>query len=180
MTALLPVLLLVTTAAPVQAPMPAPAAAPDAAPAPPPDDSVPRPLRLGFSSSSAFGVTHAKFFNELLGARLDYRFSSRFAFGVSLSYANLEGKERRVHNALPEVVSEYRVPLQREAFGLPLRLALGYLPQNGPTLRLSAGLDFAISDGVSCELSPLEPMLWLNRDRPEVSLDGSLALRVAF
>ena len=131
-------------------------------------------------SSSAFGVTHAKFFNELLGARLDYRFGSRFRFGVSLSYANLEGKERRVHNALPEVFSEYRVPLQKAAFGLPLRFALGFLPQNGPTLRLGAGLDLAISDRVSCELSPLEPMLWLNRDRPEVSLNGSLALRLAF
>lgn len=173
MTLLLPLFLLTSGPAPVPAPAPtAPAAAPD--------DSVPRPLRLAFTSSSAFGVTHGKFFNQLLGARLDYRFTSRFAFGASLAYANLKGKDRRVHELLPEVSSEYRAPLRGETLGLPLRLALGYLPKNGPTLRLGAGLDFELSDSVSLELVPLEPMVWLTRERPEVSLNASLALRVAF
>lgn len=144
------------------------------------DDSVPRPLRLAFASTSAFGVTHAKFFNQLAGVRLDYRFTSRFAFGASLAYANLKGKDRRVHEVLPEVLSEYRAPLQKESIGLPLRFALGYLPKNGPTLRLAAGLDFALSDLASLELVPLEPMIWLNRERPELSLDASFALRLAF
>ena len=112
MTALLPFLLLVT------------------APAPAPDDAVPHPLRLNLWSTSAFGVTHAKFFNQLAGARLDYRFTSRFAFGASFAYANLEGKDGRVHNVLPEVSTEYRVPLQKEAYGMPLRLGLGFLPKN--------------------------------------------------
>jgi hypothetical protein len=132
------------------------------------------------TSTSAFGVSHGKFFNQLLGVRLDYRFGSRFAFGAALAYANLKGKDRRVHNALPEVSTEYRVPLQKDRLGLPLRLALGFLPQNGPTLRVSAGFDFALGDSVSFELVPFEPMVWLNRDRPEVSVDGSLALRFAF
>lgn len=159
----------------------APAAATVATPAPAPaDDFVPRPLRLSFTSTSAFGVTHAKFFNQLAGARLDYRFTSRFAFGASLAYANLKGKDRRVHEVLPEVFSEYRFPLQRDFVGLPIRFALGYLPKNGPTLRLGGGLDFALSDLVSLELVPLEPMIWLNRERPELSLDASFALRLAF
>jgi hypothetical protein len=149
-------------------------------PAAPSPDAVPRPLRLSFVSTSAFGVSHAKFFNQLLGPRLDYRFTSRFAFGASLSYANLKGKDRRVHEVLPEVSSEYRVPLQGETFGLPLRFALGYLPKNGPTLRLGAGLDFSLSDSVSLELVPLEPMIWLSRERPEISLNVSAALRLAF
>lgn len=161
------------------APSPAPPG-PAPAPASAPDGSVTRPLRLGFESTSAFGVTHAKFFNQLAGARLDYRFTSRFAFGASLAYANLKGKDRRVHEVLPEVFSEYRAPLQKESFGLPLRFALGYLPKNGPTLRLGAGLDFALSELVSLELFPLEPMIWLNRERPEVSLNASLGLRLAF
>jgi hypothetical protein len=184
MNLLLPFLLLVAAPAPAPVVAPAPVAAPAPvvapAPAPAPDDSVPRPLRLGFTSTSAFGVTHAKFFNQLVGARLDYRFTSRFAFGGTLAYANLKGKDRRVHEVLPEVLTEYRVPLQKESFGLPIRLALGYLPKNGPTLRIGAGLDFALSDRVSLELVPLEPMVWLNRERPEVSLNASLALRVAF
>jgi hypothetical protein len=174
MTALLPVLLLVTAPATANVTAPAPATAAI------PDDSVRRPVRLGFISTSAFGVTHAKFFNQLAGARLDYRFTSRFAFGASLAYANLKGKDERVHNVLPEVFSEYRVPLQKEAFGMPLRLGLGFLPQNGPTLRLGAGIDFAFSDTISCEVIPLESMVWLTRERPEVSLNASLALRVAF
>jgi hypothetical protein len=165
---------------------PAPTVPVPAAPAPAPalalpaDDAVPRHLRLGFTSSSAFGVTHAKFFNQLAGVRLDYRFTSRFAFGAALAYANLKGKDRRVHEVLPEVLTEYRLPLQKESFGLPLRFALGYLPKNGPTLRLGAGLDFALAENVALELVPLEPMVWLNRERPEVSLNASLTLRIAF
>jgi hypothetical protein len=172
MTALLPFLLLVTA--------PAPAPAPTAEPAPVAESSVPHPLRLSLWSTSAFGVTHAKFFNQLAGARLDYRFTSRFAFGGSLAYANLKGKDGRVHNVLPEVSTEYRVPLQKEAYGMPLRLGLGFLPKNGPTMRLGAGLDFAVADRVWCEIVPFEAMVWLTRERPEVSLDASLALRVAF
>jgi hypothetical protein len=149
---------------------------------PPPavDAAVPRPLRLAVTSSSAFGVTHAKFFNQLLGARLEYRFSPRFAFGGAVSYANLKGKEERVHNVLPEATSEYRVAAVGESVALPLRISFGYLPQNGPTLRLGAALAVTLTDAVSLELVPLEPMIWVTRERPEVSLNGTLALRAAF
>jgi hypothetical protein len=184
MKSALPLLLLCVAAPalaqPVLTPAPAPASAPAPAPGPTSDDSVPRPLRLGFTSTSAFGATHAKFFNQLIGARLDYRFTSRFAFGGAVAYANLKGKDGRVHNVLPEATFEYRVPLNHESFGLPLRFALGFLPKNGPTLRAGAGLDFALSDTVSLDLIPFEPMLWINRERPEVSFNGSAALRVAF
>ena len=168
--------------APAAAPAPAPVAAPAPAPvaAPAPEAPVPHPLRLTLASTSAFGVTNAKFFNQLLGLRIDRRFTPRFAFGAGLSYANLKGKDGRAHNTLLEVFSEYRAPLKGEAFGLPLRFALGYLPNNGPTLRLGAGLDFAIAERVSCEITPLETMVWLTRERPEVSMNGSVALRIAF
>ena len=167
----LPALLLLAQTATAVAVAPAPAAA-ATQPAPP-------PLRLALTSTSAFGVTQAGFFNQLVGPRLDYRFSSRFALGASLAYANLEGKDRRVHNALPEVMLEYRVPLTGEHFGLLLRLASGFLPQNGPTMRVGVGVDLALSRTVSLEVVPLEPMVWINRERPEVSLDASLGLRVA-
>ncbi len=159
-----------------------PAAAVEPVTAVPPatENRVPRPLRLAITSTSAFGVTHARFFNELVGARLDYRFTPRFAFGGALAYANLKGKDRRVHNVLPEVLSEYRVPLRQETLGLPLRVALGYLPKNGPTLRISAGFAFALGERLSFELMPFEAMVWLDRERPEVSLDGVLALGAAF
>jgi hypothetical protein len=158
----------------------APVAAAEPPPAPATDDTVLRPLRLSFTSTSAFGMTHAKFFNQLVGARLDYRFTSRFAFGGELAYVNLKGKDKRVSNVLPEVTSEYRAPLNKEVVGLPLRFSLGYLPKNGPTLRLGAGFDFSVSDRTSFELIPLEPMLWITRDRPEVSLDAHVGVRIAF
>lgn len=141
---------------------------------------VERPLRIGLSATSAVGVTHAGFFNQLLGPRLDYRFTPRFAFGGLLSYANLKGKDGRAQNVLPEASLEYRVALNGERFGAPLRFSAGYLPKNGPTLRLGAGLDFGLTDVVSLDLVPLETMIWVNRERPEVSLNGSLALRMAF
>ena len=142
--------------------------------------AVAKPLRLAFTSTSAFGVTHAKFFNQLVGARLDYRYTPRFAFGAELGYVNLKGKDRRVSNVLPEVATEYRLPLNGETVGLPLRFSLGFLPKNGPTLRLGGGFDFGVTDSLSFELIPLEPMVWITRDRPEVSLNAHAGVRIAF
>ena len=153
------------------------ASVPDAAPRSP---EVARPVRAAFVSTSAFGVTHARFFNQLAGARLEYRFTPRFAFGGAVSYANLKGKDRRVHNVLPELGLAYRIPLKGEQFGVPIRYGLGFLPKNGPTLRLGAGVDFALSDAVSLELTPAEVMVWVNRERPEVSLDAGISLAAGF
>ena len=137
------------------------------------------PLRLGVTSVSAVGVTHGKFFNQLAGARLEYRFTPRFAFGAALAYANLKGTTGRVHNVLPEATLEYRLPVQGEAWGLPVRAAWGFLPKNGPTLRLGVGVDCALSSSLSLELIPVETMIWVTRERPEVSMNGSLSLRYA-
>jgi hypothetical protein len=158
--------------------LPARASAQDAARAP--ANAAPYPLRTALSSTSAFGVTNAGFFNQLIGVRLDYRFTRRFAFGGVLSYTNLKGKDRRVHNVLPEAMLEYRVPYDGERFGMPLRFGVGYLAKNGPTLRIGAGIDFAFSERLSMEVVPLEPMVWVNRERPELSMNASLALRLAF
>ena len=148
--------------------------------APAPDKAVAKPLRLAFTSTSAFGLTHGKFVNQLVGARLDYRYTPHFAFGAELGYVNLKGKDRRVSNVLPEVTTEYRVPLNAETVGMPLRFSLGFLPKNGPTLRLGGGFDISATDSVSFELIPLEPMVWITRDRPEVSLDAHIGVRIAF
>ena len=138
-----------------------------------------RRIRLALTLTSAFGVSNAGFFNQLVGPRFDYLFTTRFALGGTLAYANLKGKEGRAHNALPEAMLEYRAPITGESFGMPLRFAGGFLLKNGPTLRVSAGLDFAFSEGFSVELIPIEPMVWVSRERPEVSLNASLALRLA-
>jgi len=150
-----------------------------AEPSPGAEREPPRPLGVALVSTSAFGVTHAKFFNQLAGVRLDHRFTPRFDFGAALSYANLKGKQRRASNLLPELLLAYRLPLGGDRVALPFRYGMGFLPRNGPTLRLSAGLDVALSTAASLELVPLETMIWVTRDRPEVSLDATLGLRLA-
>lgn len=139
-----------------------------------------RPLRVALVSTSAFGVTHARFFNQLAGARVEYGFTQRFALGAALSYANLKGKEGRAHNALPEVELAYRLPLSVPSLTIPLRYGLGFLPKNGPTLRLGAGLALGLSSGLELELVPLETFVWVTRERPEVSLDGGVAVSAAW
>lgn len=139
----------------------------------------PQRTRWALSETSAFGVTHGGFFNQLVGPRADYRFDGRFAFGASVAYANLKGKSGRAHNVLPELGLEYRIAYLDESLGIPLRFAPGFLPRNGPTLRLSAGLDIALVDRLSLEVMPLETMIWITREQPEVSLNLSAGLRLA-
>jgi hypothetical protein len=143
---------------------------------------VPPPynVRAVLVATSAFGLTHARFFNQLGGARLDYRFTERWAFGAAISYVNLKGKDERVNNVLPELMLEYRLPLVSEKLGAPIRYSLGYLAKNGPTLRLGVGVDIGLSEKATLELIPLEAMVWVTRERPEVSADGTIGLRFGF
>jgi hypothetical protein len=117
--------------------------------------------------------------NEFAGARFELGYTPRFTLGVSLAYVNLKGKDGRVSNALPEVSVGYRLRLG-ESVGVPIRFAGGYLPMNGPTLRLTSGIDLRVSDAVACELELIEPMVWVARDRPEYSLNVGAAVRAQF
>jgi hypothetical protein len=115
-----------------------------------------------------------------VGARADARFTDRLALGAYLGYANLKGQNGRVHNVLPALELEYRPSLgEASAFGLPLRFTTGYLPQNGPMLRLSAGLSYAVSPGVELVLDAFAPTFWIIRDRTVVSLGAGLEVSYA-
>jgi len=154
-------------------------------PASPPSDasssSSPNPVapplatRVGAFSTTAFGLSGGGFLNELAGARFDLEYTPRFLLGFSLAYANLKGKDGRVSNVLPEAMLAYRVPLGR-VVGVPFHLAGGYLAKNGPTLRVGAGLDFRLGERVRLELTLLEPMVWVTKERPESSLNLGLGL----
>ena len=147
----------------------APGTAPaDTAPAPTPaseDEGLEK--RVAGFATVALGMPKLDFVNELVGARFELGYTPRWTLGLSLAYANLKGKDGRVSNALPEASASYRVPFGDGAFGLPIRFAGGYLPMNGPTLRLTTGFDLTLGEGVGCELALLEPMIWVARDRPE-------------
>jgi hypothetical protein len=134
-------------------------------------------LRVAVRGEPAFGVSGGQFFNQLVGARLDYRFTEQLALGGYLGYANLKGQEGRAHNVLPSLELEYRAKLgSASSFGLPLRFATGYLPNNGPVLRLSAGVSYAVSPSFELTLDAFTPTFWVIRDRTVVSLGGALEL----
>jgi hypothetical protein len=73
----------------------------------------------------------------------------------------------------------YRIPFGR-VVGWPVHFAGGFLPKNGPTLRVGTGLDFELGERVLLDLTLLEPMVWVTRNRPESSLDFGAALSVAW
>jgi hypothetical protein len=136
--------------------------------------------RVSGFGTVALGMPGLDFVNELVGARLELEYTPRFAFGFSLAYANLKGKDGRVSNVLPELSVAYRLPIGSSDIGVPFRFAGGYLAKNGPTLRLTSGVDFEVSDAVAIELALFEPMAWVARDRPELSLNFGAAVRARF
>lgn len=170
LTALLPI-----------APSPAPRSAlrPEGTPAAPPPAGAPAdlaPWRLALRTEAAPGLGEGRFYNHLLGARLDHRFAARVTFGVELSYANLRGKEGRAHNLAGLAHAEHELDLGA-GWGLPLRLGLGYLPRNGPLLKLAAGARVTLGDATWLAFD-VGPMVWNAKDEPLASLD--LGLELAF
>jgi hypothetical protein len=143
------------------------------------EPAPPLVIRAGAYSTTAFGLSGGHFLNELAGARVDLEYTPRFSLGFGLLYANLKGKYGRASNVLPEAMLGYRVPLGR-VVGLPFHLAGGYLPKNGPTLRLGAGIDFRLAEKARLELVLLEPMVWVTKDRPESSLNLGIGFNMAF
>ena len=90
--------------------------------------------------------------------------------GLALSYANLRGPTGRAHNVLPEVQLDYRLHLS-DTWRLPLRAAAGYLPRNGPTLQLSAGVGAAVSESVELTFDLVAPMFWISDDLAVTSMN---------
>jgi len=142
------------------------------------DDPIEK--RVAAFATVALGMPSLVFVNELVGARFELGYTPRFSLGMSLAYANLKGKDGRASNVLPEASVAYRIPFGDGAFGIPIRFSGGYLANNGPTLRLSSGVDFTLGERFACELALLEPMVWVTRDRPELSLNVGAAVRAVF
>ena len=139
----------------------------------------PGTVLLAAQTEAAFGAGEGSFYTQLVGIRLDRQFSSNLRLGAYLGYANLKGPQGRAHNLLPMVQMEHRLALDAaRSFELPLRLATGYLPRNGPVTRLALGLSHALSDSVELSADIFAPTFWVTHDRPLLSLD--LAVELAF
>jgi len=162
---------------------PPPAAATEAAPPARSADggAAPRlPVRLAFQTEAAFGELTGSFHNQLVGARVDLQFSPRVSCGGYLGYASLKGKDGRASNVLPYAQVEYALPLGGDGarVRVPLRFASGYLPHNGPVVRMAAGLAVALGPKVDLVTELLAPMFWVTNDQMLLSMNLALELAI--
>jgi hypothetical protein len=173
-------LVFVPVAARAQTPPPGPAPAPPPAVAatpiaPPPAPASGIPLRLALQVEAANGVITGSFHNQLLGVRVDGRFSPHLALGGYLGFADLKGKDGRAHAALTYAQVEYLAGNPAATVRYPLRFASGYLAANGPVVRASGGLAIALGKTVDL-IGELAPMVWITNNQTLLSLDLSLEL----
>lgn len=152
-------------------PPPEPASRPE----PPEEDRTP-PIRhrwnLVLQTEGAIGTSQDSFYNHLFGARVDYRISREILVGAYFGYANLRGKDGRVSNMLTYLQIEDRVRISSGSdITVPLRLGIGYLPFNGPVVRLAAGVNFPLTRRIELGFDLLTPTFWVLPDRTAVSLD---------
>jgi hypothetical protein len=130
-------------------------------------------------TEGAIGVS-GPFYNQLLGARLDRCFSSTTCAGIYAGYANLKGQSGRANNVLFYAQGEHAFRLgSHQTWYLPLRVATGYLPRNGPFARLSAGIA-ARTGNIDVTLDLLAPALWVTGNEPVLSLDWAAEIAFRF
>lgn len=139
----------------------------------------PRPWELGLGVVSAFGPGEDAFVNALVLARARYFPIDRFGLSVSFGYANLRGREERVSNVLMLAGVETSVDLVSSSrVFIPLRFEAGYLPNNGPVFRLTAGVAFNLARRVRMEIDIISPTIWVLPETSPVTLD--LGAHVSF
>jgi hypothetical protein len=137
-----------------------------------PPRAHPQHWEVGFGAIAALGPGRDGFANALVAARVSYFPRDRLGFSLTGAYVNLRGRDERVSNVLVLAGVETAVDLlpDRRVF-IPLRAEIGYLPQNGPVFRLTAGVSFSLSRRVRLNLDLLSPTLWVLPDTTPVTLD---------
>lgn len=183
--AVMPELLVPPRADAVAAPPTAPAAPPDgagegqAAPRRRVVRAHPRRFELGLGVIGAFGPGQDPFANALVMVRGRWFPLDRFGVTASVSYANLRGRDERVSNVLFLAGVETSVDLVPSSrVFIPLRFEAGYLPNNGPVFRLTAGVAFNLTRRIRMEIDILSPTVWVLPETSPVTLD--LAAHVSF
>lgn len=132
----------------------------------------PQRWELSLGAIAALGPGRDGFVNALIAARVSYFPKDRLGFSLSADYVNLRGRDERVSNVLFLAGVETAVELlpARRVF-IPLRAEIGYLPQNGPVFRLTAGVSFSLSRRVRLNVDLLSPTLWVLPETTPVTLD---------
>lgn len=143
------------------------------------EDVPPHRFELALQTEGAVGTSSDGFYNHLFGVRLGYRFTEDVILGAYVAYANLRGRNERVGNILSYLQIEHRVRIgRRSGLSIPLRFAIGYLPFNGPVVRIGAGLNLPLSDRVELGADLLTPTFWVLPDRTVVSFNVAVELVV--
>ncbi|HHH29165.1 MAG TPA: hypothetical protein ENK57_12580 [Polyangiaceae bacterium] len=151
-------------AEPVTGPQPEEQAEPEE---PEPEEPEPELRRwsLTLQTEAAFGVSSDFFYNHLLGVRLDFRITRDILLGAYFAYANLNARDGRADNIVLMLQFEDRIRLSSGLdLTIPLRAAIGYVPFNGPVIRLSAGLNYAISADFEIGADIVTPTFWILAD----------------
>ncbi len=137
-----------------------------------------RPTRrfdVALQTEAAFGTSSDFFYNHLVGLRLGFRITHNLHLGLYGAYANLRGRDSRQSNLLPMLQLTQRIRLSsRSDLTVPIRASVGYLPFNGPVLRLSAGLNVPVSERVEIGADILSPTFWFLGSQVEISLNVGL------
>lgn len=140
-----------------------------------------RRFSLTVQTEGVFGVTNDFFYNHLAGLRFDVRLNRDIALGAYIAYANLNARDGRADNLLFMGVFEDRIRLGSGLdLTVPLRAALGYLPYNGAVIRLSAGLNYALTPNWEIGADLLVPNFWFLPDRTAISINAALETTYRF
>lgn len=140
-----------------------------------------RRLQLTLQTEAVIGTTQGGFYNHLAGARLDVRITRDLMFGAYVGYANLQGRNDRASNILLMIQGEQRIRVSPALdLTIPLRVAVGYLPFNGPVVRLAAGVNYALSEEWEIGADLITPTFWILPDDVAVSLDIAIEATYRF
>jgi hypothetical protein len=140
-----------------------------------------RRFQLTLQTEAALGATPDFFYNHLIGVRFDIRITRDILIGAYVGYANLNARNGRADNLLFMGQFEDRIRISPTLdLTIPLRIAGGYLPFNGPVIRLAAGLNYAIDGNWEIGADLLTPTIWFLPSHIVFSMDFALEATYRF
>jgi hypothetical protein len=132
---------------------------------------------LALQTEAVIGASEMGFYNHLIGAHLGFRINRSLALRLYGAYGNFAGRGQRAHNFLALLMFESRIKIAtRFDLTVPLRAGIGYLPFNGPVVRLSAGFNLPIAERYEIGIDLLSPTFWVLPDQTLASFDIGIEL----
>lgn len=140
-----------------------------------------RRFSIALQTEASIGTTQGSFYNHFVGLRLDVRITRDILIGLYGAYTNVEGRDGRASNFFFMLQAEDRIrPSSTLELTIPLRVGLGYLPFNGPVIRLAAGVNYAITPNWEIGADLVAPTFYVLPTHFAVAFDFSLELAYRF